>query len=727
MEVSLSSIYWGHMKKVALWGSLVSLFTIPFLVLYIDNSLFFPFITGKNFAFRILVEIAFVSWIVLALSDKTYRPKFSWPLVFFGLFVIWMAVANTFAINPEKAFWSNFERMEGFVTLVHVFLFFIVSGSVLSAQKLWRKWWLTFIGASGLICIYGIMQIAGIAAIHQGSTRLTASLGNAEYLAGYLLFALAVTIWQAFLTKGRDWQWLRISLFALALLQLIILFGTGTRGTFIALVGAVGFGALMWMFESGKRGKQGAAVVLAGLLLIVGSLYVAKDTSFVKNSESLNRIATIFNPDSFTIRFTLADMALKGIKERPVTGWGQEGFNYIFYKHYEPKMYAQEPWFDRAHNIYLDWTVAGGIPALLLFLGLLLSSMWALYRANSSRAERVLLTGAVVGYAIQGLAVFDNLFTYIPLAAIFAIAHNAHPKEIESINNAPEISEARLATVVGPLAIVILSVILWVSNAPHVSAGKSLIQGLTPNESPIVRLEHFKQALQEDSFASQEIREQLIQFAVGSVQDVSISQSDKQAIATFMINEMDKQVLEVPGDARLHMQFAMAYRVLGFYEEAKKQSALAREVSPRKQGIIIEQGLEALQAKEYTVAQAFFQEAYQLDTANDEAASFLAATDILQGRKVEGEMFLKKHFGTTTVNHQALLLAYYQTKDWKTLLALLRLREVDIGDANSGFQVAAGYAESGDIVAARAKVREVMNRYPESTAQGAAILTQLGS
>ena len=90
-------------------------------------------------------------------------------------------------------------------------------------------------------------------------------------------------------------------------------------------------------------------------------------------------------------------------------------------------------------------------------------------------------------------------------------------------------------------------------------------------------------------------------------------------------------------------------------------------------------------------------------------------------------MFLKKHFGTTTVNHQALFLAYYQTKDWKTLLALLRLREVDIGDANSGFQVAAGYAESGDIVAARAKVREVMNRYPESTAQGAAILTQLGS
>ncbi len=46
---------------------------IPFIVL--GNTTFFPFIVGKNFAFRIVVEIMFSAWIVLAVIDPAYRPK----------------------------------------------------------------------------------------------------------------------------------------------------------------------------------------------------------------------------------------------------------------------------------------------------------------------------------------------------------------------------------------------------------------------------------------------------------------------------------------------------------------------------------------------------------------------------------------------------------------------------------------------------------------------------
>jgi hypothetical protein len=37
----------------------VGLFAIPFLTLYVANENFFPYITGKNFWFRIIVEIVF--------------------------------------------------------------------------------------------------------------------------------------------------------------------------------------------------------------------------------------------------------------------------------------------------------------------------------------------------------------------------------------------------------------------------------------------------------------------------------------------------------------------------------------------------------------------------------------------------------------------------------------------------------------------------------------------
>src|SRR2546430_1107834 len=46
-------------QKVARYAALVPLFVIPSLALYVSDSLYFPFITGKNFAFRVLVEVAF--------------------------------------------------------------------------------------------------------------------------------------------------------------------------------------------------------------------------------------------------------------------------------------------------------------------------------------------------------------------------------------------------------------------------------------------------------------------------------------------------------------------------------------------------------------------------------------------------------------------------------------------------------------------------------------------
>ena len=44
-----------------------SIFLVPFIPLIVAPSMFFPFITGKNFAFRILVEIMFAFWLISSL------------------------------------------------------------------------------------------------------------------------------------------------------------------------------------------------------------------------------------------------------------------------------------------------------------------------------------------------------------------------------------------------------------------------------------------------------------------------------------------------------------------------------------------------------------------------------------------------------------------------------------------------------------------------------------
>ena len=66
------------------------------------------------------------------------------------------------------------------------------------------------------------------------------------------------------------------------------------------------------------------------------------------------------------------NISWQGVKERPILGWGQDNFSFVFTKYYNPQMYAQEPWFDRSHNVFLDWLVAAGVVGLIAYLYLFL-------------------------------------------------------------------------------------------------------------------------------------------------------------------------------------------------------------------------------------------------------------------------------------------------------------------------------------------------------------------
>ena len=134
-------------------------------------------------------------------------------------------------------------------------------------------------------------------------------------------------------------------------------------------------------------------------------------------------------------------MAFKGVLERPLTGYGQEGFNYIFNKYYDPSLYKQEQWFDRAHNAFIDWLSAGGLPAFLLYLSLFGSAILLLWRSSElSRPERIALTAALAGYAIHNFFVFDNLYSYIYFFALLALIDSQVSRPIEKFEKAPALS-----------------------------------------------------------------------------------------------------------------------------------------------------------------------------------------------------------------------------------------------------------------------------------------------
>ena len=588
----------------------------------------------------------------------------------------------------------------------------------MTVDKLWRTWWLTFLSAAALMCAYCLLQLSGSLEIHQGGVRVDGTIGNAAYLAAYLLFAVAVAVWQALESKG----FLRYSLFTLAAVEVIIVYFTATRGAVLGLIGGIGIGAVLWMIESGSRGRKVAGGLFVALVLLVGGFYISRNSDFVKSEPTLARVTSISVSD-LSVRSALWGMALQGVAERPITGWGQEGFNYVFNKYYKPELYAQEPWFDRAHNVFIDWLVGGGIPAFLLFIGLFVSAVIALYKREASRAERVLLISALAAYGIQAIVVFDNLFTYVPLAALLATAHAASARPWKFMESLPKTNESSLQIAL-PLTAVIAIASIWMINVPNIAAASSLVQGLSVTSANITpNIAHFQDALNENTYAKQEIREQLVIFMSNVVSQRRAPIETLNSLAQLSLTEMGKEIESQPKDARLRLEYALGFRVVGDTKNAIAQTQVARELSPKKQTIMLELGIEYWQVGDFEKAREVFHQAYDLDRSFNAVAEYAAAGDIAAGHVSEGKDLLIKAEGTAIVDSEPVILAYYQAKAFPELIASLQLQvKNQQGSVNSRFKLASAYLAAGRNSDARKEIEETVAAHPEASAQAAEFL-----
>jgi O-antigen ligase len=104
--------------------------------------------------------------------------------------------------------------------------------------------------------------------------------------------------------------------------------------------------------------RRVALPAIIAVVVLVGGFWLMSGTDFVQKSPVLSRFTNLSWADrTIDSRLTIWQMGWQAVKERPVLGWGPENFIVIFSKYYQPKLWNQEPWFDRSHNIYLDWLI----------------------------------------------------------------------------------------------------------------------------------------------------------------------------------------------------------------------------------------------------------------------------------------------------------------------------------------------------------------------------------
>src|SRR3989344_2426159 len=279
-----------NLNKALRWGILGGLFALLFTPLLVPSALFFPFITGKAFFFRIITELIFGAWLILAIIDPKYRPRRS-PLLWAVLsFIIIVGLATIFSANPAKSFWSNFERMEGFITHLHLLAYFLVTSSTLLATNLWQRFIQTSLGVSVIISLYGLLQLFGFITINQGGVRLDSTFGNATYLAIYVVFHLFLSAW---LFSRANLNWQKYVYGAIIALETIILYFTATRGAILGLIaGALIACAIVALKTAGRSRKIAGGIILA-VIILMGIFVAVRNVPLIRNNPVLGRFASI--------------------------------------------------------------------------------------------------------------------------------------------------------------------------------------------------------------------------------------------------------------------------------------------------------------------------------------------------------------------------------------------------------------------------------------------------
>ncbi len=540
------------LKRTIQIGSALILFA-PILV---NSSFLFPYIHLKNIFFRLLVLILVVLLIWYAVeTGRVVGKRNKILLALVGLVVVYI-IAALFGVNPYNSFWGNYERMDGVINYIFLLTYFFIVINVFTAKVEWLWLVRTSLLAALLVSGYGLLQKAGVQAdwIYGNNDRLDATIGNAAFLAGYLLLhvflAWGLLVWD----QAKKWRWFYIvSIFV----YVVVIYFTATRG---AMLAGVGGALLVWLLNSLKSGrKQKISFAAVIVLLVIAGLWLRtqSQSEWIKKFPPLQRLASISLQDTTTAdRLITWRISFMAFQDRPILGWGPENYRYGFNKYYTPVL--NEPWFDRAHNVVLDYLNSAGIIGLVAYLFVLGSALWyAILIWKKDYKLGAVLISFLASYFGQNLFVFDTLNTFLPFfIALGWISFLAKGQEDLVWELRPAVYAWR-KVILAVVVVVIVFVANWVVIRPARANLLSIKAYATRSQQ--TALSYFQQALALNTFGNREISLQLANVARGIIAgnaDLKIKQEFFQTAASSLEKILERD----PADIQARLVLASLYQ-----------------------------------------------------------------------------------------------------------------------------------------------------------------------
>lgn len=560
---------------------------ILFIPLYVGGSFFFPFIFPKIWLFQLITEIILFLYVVLAISDNRYRPKYN--LVFYAIFALTavLIITSFTGIDVFRSFWGNSERMSGVIAWFHFVAFAIILNGILKTEKEWRN----FFGIAAVVSIleffYVLAQYFGASFTWLPGSQI-GTIGNTDLLATYAIFSafFSLYLWQIskFQVSSSKIQWLWAAAF---FLNIGTLYFASSRGAILGFGAGIFVYVLTQVWQKPQTRKVFAAIILIPVVLYA-LLWLARGTEFVKKTSQLTRIVNFsLKDDTVQQRFTEWGIAFEAFKARPIFGFGPNNYLYLHNAYLNPKVYnLRETNFDRAHNAYLDYASMSGVLGLVSYVFLIAVLFWVFLKNKSW-----VFASLTVAYAVQSFFVFDSPASYIALFLTIGYAMYAgHKQQVISdrkITN-PKIFNPQTIIALSLVAGLLFLYLIWQVSIKPASANLSFAKafsGLNTNAiKPDEAFEYYRRSLQYETLGTTEFRNQFTQWIQSAIN--RFPPEKRLEVVDFGITQLEKEVLDhLSVFSDMNLGFLYYFKASGLNDNAARTEFLQKAARAYEEGL----------------------------------------------------------------------------------------------------------------------------------------------